>query len=77
MFLMLFLRIECGGIKMDRDEAVELFLRTECGGIKMDRDEAVEYLKRKGKEPTEENIKKVQRLGKCFGDPKVVISDDW
>ena len=41
----------------------------------MDRDEAIEYLKRKGKEPTEENIKKCLREGKYLGDPVVKMSD--
>ena len=43
----------------------------------MDRDEAIEYLKRKGKETSEENIKKCLRDGMYLGDPKVIVSDNW
>ena len=39
----------------------------------MNRDRAVEYLKRKGKETTEENIGRVMREGKIYGDPKIQV----
>lgn len=41
----------------------------------MSREQAIAYLKRKGKEQSEENIKKCMTSGKCFGDPVAVI--DW
>jgi len=40
----------------------------------MNRDEAKAYLKRKGEEESEENIKKCMREGKVFGDPLVELS---
>lgn len=47
------------------------------GGIKMemDREEAIEYLKRKGKDVTEKNIKKVMSKGSIFGDP--LVRTNW
>jgi len=35
----------------------------------MDRDKAKRYLNRKGKEINEDNIEKVMKKGKIYGDP--------
>ena len=39
----------------------------------MNRDRAIEYLKRKGKETSEEEIERVMREGKIYGDPLCII----
>lgn len=35
----------------------------------MNKEKAIKYLKRKGKPTTEEEIKKVMKEGKIYGDP--------
>ena len=39
----------------------------------MNKEEATKYLKRKGKEVTEEEIDKVMKEGKIYGDPLVEV----
>jgi len=41
------------------------------GGYKMNREEAKEYLEKKHKEVTKEEIEKVMKKGKIYGDPIV------
>ena len=41
----------------------------------MDKKEAIDYLKRKGiKNPSEEEIRKVMKEGKIYGDPLVKLN---
>jgi len=42
----------------------------------MNRQDAIKYLKRKGKKPTEEEIAKVIKHNKIYGDPVVMILDE-
>lgn len=39
----------------------------------MKKDEAIKYLKKKGKPTTEEEINKVMKEGKIYGDPLVEV----
>jgi len=39
----------------------------------MNKEKAIKYLKRKGKEVSEEEIEKVMKEGKIYGDPLVEV----